>query len=435
GGLRRGRCAPPVRDREPDRGGDRDPPADPGKPAAGAARTGAGAGARSPVEAPPVHGAVPERGPCRGPMRTGGFGGRGFLLPVQPERRPPRGDHRGRVESRILRGRDHGADHQRHSHLCPGGRVAGGGAAGCTPRHYGRAGDDGKVRLGLLRRAGSGVGNPRLLERGASPGVHRTRRWYGHSPEAGPPAAGYADGGGLRRGGVQLAGWLGSAVPVHGWPVGCVRGRPRRQRRGEPAGRSREAARSGAGGGAGPPLQAGRSRETQGSAGRPDCGPGQELNRSMRAKKSLGQNCLVDPNLQWKIVDALEPGETDVVVEIGPGTGALTRHLAGRVKRLVAVELDDRLADALTEELGGTPGFELWKLDALRLDLRDVTDDPSVLKVIGNIPYNITTPLLFHLLDRRHRPGRLVVMVQKEVADRILAAPGSKEYGALSVGV
>lgn len=155
----------------------------------------------------------------------------------------------------------------------------------------------------------------------------------------------------------------------------------------------------------------------------------------MRAKKSLGQNFLVDPNLQRKIVDALEPGETDVVVEIGPGTGALTRHLAGRVKRLVAVELDDRLADALTEELGGTPGFELWKLDALRLDLRDVTDDPSVLKVIGNIPYNITTPLLFHLLDRRHRPGRLVVMVQKEVADRILAAPGSKEYGALSVGV
>lgn len=155
----------------------------------------------------------------------------------------------------------------------------------------------------------------------------------------------------------------------------------------------------------------------------------------MRAKKSLGQNFLVDPNLQRKIVDALEPSGEDVVVEIGPGTGALTRHLAGRVKRLVAVEVDDRLADALSEELGETPGFEIWKMDALRLDLRDVSSDPGAIKVIGNIPYNITSPLLFHLLERRHRPGRIVVMVQKEVADRITAPPGEKAYGALSVGV
>src|SRR5690606_9330095 len=185
-------------------------------------------------------------------------------------------------------------------------------------------------------------------------------------------------------------------------------------------------ARPSAGGAAGPPLRACGARETRGAAGRSDGGPRPGLSRSVRAKKSLGQNFLVDPNLQRKIVDALEPSGEDVVVEIGPGTGALTRHLAGRVKRLVAVEVDDRLADALSEELGETPGFEIWRMDALRLDLRDVSSDPGAIKVIGNIPYNITSPLLFHLLERRHRPGRIVVMVQKEVADRITAPPGEK---------
>lgn len=154
-----------------------------------------------------------------------------------------------------------------------------------------------------------------------------------------------------------------------------------------------------------------------------------------RAKKSLGQNFLVDPNLQRKIVDALQPGPDDEVLEIGPGPGALTRHLAPRVRRLVLVELDDELARRLREEYASTPHVRVIHADILDLDLEDVSDAPEHLKVIGNIPYNITTPILFSLLERQPRPSSIVMMVQREVADRILAPPGNKTYGALAVGV
>ncbi|HEX7120025.1 MAG TPA: 16S rRNA (adenine(1518)-N(6)/adenine(1519)-N(6))-dimethyltransferase RsmA [Longimicrobiales bacterium] len=154
-----------------------------------------------------------------------------------------------------------------------------------------------------------------------------------------------------------------------------------------------------------------------------------------RAKRSLGQNFLVDPNLQRKIVDALEAGPGDEVLEIGPGTGALTRHLAGAVRRLVAIELDDALVDALRQEFGGAPGVAIVHANALEQDLDALSDDVARLKVVGNIPYNITTPLIFWLLERPVRPARIVLMIQKEVAGRILAEPGGKSYGALSVGV
>lgn len=155
----------------------------------------------------------------------------------------------------------------------------------------------------------------------------------------------------------------------------------------------------------------------------------------VRAKRSLGQNFLVDPNIQRRIVDALEAGPDDEVLEIGPGTGALTRHLAGRVRRLIAVELDDRLAEELREEYADEPGVEILHANALEVDLAELTTDLAALRVIGNIPYNITTPLIFWLLEGPVRPGRIVLMIQKEVADRILAPPGEKAYGALSVGV
>lgn len=154
-----------------------------------------------------------------------------------------------------------------------------------------------------------------------------------------------------------------------------------------------------------------------------------------RAKRSLGQNFLVDPNLQRRIVEALSPAPGDEVLEIGPGQGALTRHLAGRVRRLALVELDDALAERLRREFAGDPSVEVVHRDVLRLSLEEVSEDPASLKVIGNIPYNITTPILFHLLERRPRPAEIVLMVQREVADRIVAAPGGKEYGALAVGV
>lgn len=154
-----------------------------------------------------------------------------------------------------------------------------------------------------------------------------------------------------------------------------------------------------------------------------------------RAKKSLGQNFLVDPNLQRKIVDALEPAPDDEVLEIGPGKGALTQHLVGRVRRLVLVELDDDLALRLASTFAADPTVHLIHADFLDVDLESVSGEVAALKVVGNIPYNITTPILFHLLERRPRPAVVVLMVQREVADRILAAPGGKTYGALAVGV
>jgi 16S rRNA (adenine1518-N6/adenine1519-N6)-dimethyltransferase len=154
-----------------------------------------------------------------------------------------------------------------------------------------------------------------------------------------------------------------------------------------------------------------------------------------RAKRGLGQNFLVDPNLQRKIVESIRPGPDDEVLEIGPGPGALTRHLAPRVRRLLLVELDDELARRLREEFADRPSVEVVHADVLDVRLEDLTADPGALKVIGNIPYNITTPILFSLLERRPRPREIVLMVQREVADRILAPPGSKTYGALAVGV
>jgi 16S rRNA (adenine1518-N6/adenine1519-N6)-dimethyltransferase len=154
-----------------------------------------------------------------------------------------------------------------------------------------------------------------------------------------------------------------------------------------------------------------------------------------RAKRSLGQNFLVDGNAQRRIVDAIRPGPDDEVLEIGPGQGALTQHLVGRVRRLVLVELDDALVARLRATHAASPGVEVVHRDFLDVPLEALSDDPSALKVIGNIPYNITTPILFSLLERRPRPREIVLMVQREVADRILAPEGSRTYGALAVGV
>lgn len=153
-----------------------------------------------------------------------------------------------------------------------------------------------------------------------------------------------------------------------------------------------------------------------------------------RPKRSLGQNFLVDPNLQRKIVDAVGATGDDEVLEIGPGRGALTRHLVGSVGRLVLVELDDELARALEERYGHRADVEVVHGDVLEVSLEAHLRDPDAVRVVGNIPYNITTPIVFRLLERP-RPRDIVLMVQGEVADRIVAAVGTKAYGALSVGV
>jgi len=156
--------------------------------------------------------------------------------------------------------------------------------------------------------------------------------------------------------------------------------------------------------------------------------------RLPRAKRSLGQNFLVDGNLQRKIVAALGAVPVDRVVEIGPGPGALTDHLAGRVRDLILVEVDTDLAETLEHRYADRDDVRVWTENVLEVDLPKRVPDWPRAKVIGNIPYNITTPILFHLLERP-RPAEILLMVQREVADRIVAPPGGDGYGALSVGV
>jgi 16S rRNA (adenine1518-N6/adenine1519-N6)-dimethyltransferase len=150
-----------------------------------------------------------------------------------------------------------------------------------------------------------------------------------------------------------------------------------------------------------------------------------------RAKKSLGQNFLVDQNYQQKIIDALELQPEDRLLEIGPGTGALTHHLVGNVKHLTAIELDDALFASLQRQYGQRADVSLIHQDVLTEDLSAFASH----KVVGNIPYNITSPLIFKLLERENRPISMVLMVQKEVADRIVAPAGEKDYGALTIGI
>ena len=155
---------------------------------------------------------------------------------------------------------------------------------------------------------------------------------------------------------------------------------------------------------------------------------------SGRPKRSLGQNFLVDPNLQRKIVAAVGAGEDAPVVEIGPGRGALTEHLVGRQVRLTAVELDDELAAALARRHEDNPLVTVVHGDILSLELPAFAPEWARTVVVGNIPYNITTPIVFRLL-RLPYPADIVLTVQAEVAARMLAGPGSRTYGALSVGV
>jgi len=153
-----------------------------------------------------------------------------------------------------------------------------------------------------------------------------------------------------------------------------------------------------------------------------------------RAKRSLGQNFLVDPNLQRKIAAAVGAVPGEPVLEIGPGQGALTGHLAESGAVVTAVELDDELAAALATRYEHDPRVTIVHGDVLTADLAALTADWSRTRVVGNIPYNITTPIIFRLL-RLPYPADIVLTVQAEVAARIMAGPGTKTYGALSVGV
>jgi len=154
----------------------------------------------------------------------------------------------------------------------------------------------------------------------------------------------------------------------------------------------------------------------------------------LRADKSLGQNFLQDPVALQRIVDIAEVLPTDTVLEIGPGLGALTRHLAAAAKQVVAVELDGRLLPALEETIQGFDNIEIIQADILDLDPAKIIPAFDYL-VVANIPYYITSAIFRHLLETSPRPRRIVLTVQKEVAERICAKPGDMSLLALSVQV
>jgi 16S rRNA (adenine1518-N6/adenine1519-N6)-dimethyltransferase len=159
-----------------------------------------------------------------------------------------------------------------------------------------------------------------------------------------------------------------------------------------------------------------------------------------RAKRSLSQNFLVDPNLQRKIVELAEPGPGLGVLEVGPGHGELTRHLVGRVRTVLAVEKDDRLARELAAAWADRSDLRVVTGDALELDLEALLvkawgPDVQPYAILSNVPYAITSPLTFRLLDLSPPPERIVLTVQREVAERLAADPGGGDYGALTVGV
>ena len=163
-----------------------------------------------------------------------------------------------------------------------------------------------------------------------------------------------------------------------------------------------------------------------------------------KAKRSLGQNFIRDPYIIGRIVDACGAGPLDTVVEIGPGKGALTCSLAERAGRVIAVELDSTVIPLLKGNLAGAKNVEVVNEDILKFDWSRVqpgdqrvlgSTRPGVLRVVGNLPYYITTPILLGILEKNVPAASITVMVQKEVAERIVAPPGGRDYGVLSISL
>lgn len=152
-----------------------------------------------------------------------------------------------------------------------------------------------------------------------------------------------------------------------------------------------------------------------------------------KARKRFGQNFLIDHGIINAIVRAVSPRATDNIVEIGPGQGAITAHLIDGCPTLDVIELDRDLVPILLAQFVSHPGFKIHQTDALKFDFASLTKIDEKLRVVGNLPYNISTPLIFHLLSYENRILDMHFMLQKEVVLRLAASPGEKNYGRLSV--
>ncbi|WP_252223403.1 MULTISPECIES: 16S rRNA (adenine(1518)-N(6)/adenine(1519)-N(6))-dimethyltransferase RsmA [unclassified Clostridium] len=154
---------------------------------------------------------------------------------------------------------------------------------------------------------------------------------------------------------------------------------------------------------------------------------------NFRFSKSLGQNFLLDESVLNDIVAGAEVNENDFIIEIGPGVGTLTAKLLQKAKMVTCIELDNDLIPILQQELGEYDKFELIHNDALKVDFNEIMKGEEHVKLVANLPYYVTTPIIVKLLKENHKFESLTIMIQKEVAERINAEPNCKEYGALSV--
>jgi 16S rRNA (adenine1518-N6/adenine1519-N6)-dimethyltransferase len=152
-----------------------------------------------------------------------------------------------------------------------------------------------------------------------------------------------------------------------------------------------------------------------------------------RFTKSLGQNFLTDDSVLMDIVDGAEVNAEDFVIEIGPGVGTLTKELLKRAKRVCAIELDSDLIPILKEELKDFNNFDIVHEDALKVDFKELIGEEKSVKVVANLPYYVTTPIIVKLLNEDYKFKSLTIMIQKEVGERMAAKPNTKEYGALSI--
>lgn len=157
-----------------------------------------------------------------------------------------------------------------------------------------------------------------------------------------------------------------------------------------------------------------------------------------RFQKKFGQNFLIDDHILEQIVDAAEIGPNDVVVEVGPGIGSLTERLCQRAKHVLAVEIDSNLIPILEETLSPYSNKTILNADVLKIDIKKEVEKiakDAEIKVVANLPYYITTPIVMGLLEGEVPLSSITIMIQKEVADRMRVGPGTKDYGALSLAV
>lgn len=153
-------------------------------------------------------------------------------------------------------------------------------------------------------------------------------------------------------------------------------------------------------------------------------------------RKGLGQHFLVDRNIMLKVVDAAGLGHDDAVLEVGSGLGEMTAILANQAKKVIAVEIDPKLAEILKKKMDLLPNVEVVEEDVLKVDFRKLRQgEDRKMKVVANLPYQISTPLLFRFIEAREAFSSLTLMLQREVAERLVASSGRKEYGPLSIFV